>query len=171
MRRSPGFLTDGEDAEARDEINGAGEATRPASERYRVVRIESFTAPPAGEDASGWETAERVSSPSLRTRALVALGLVCYALLNLGDLVTTRIGLTMGLREGNPLMSRLLAAFGFDALIFYKVLVVVLVSIGVIYLVRRHQVIAGLTLTMCSLLVGFAVASNLLQFVQFAHVF
>lgn len=104
-----------------------------------------------------------------RGRLLLALGLMGYALLNLGDLITTRIGLTMGLHEGNPLMNRLLAAYGFDALIFYKVLVVILVTLGITYLTRHHQRVAVATLLLCSLLVGFAVVSNLAQFAELAH--
>lgn len=142
---------------ADSEPEGRQEDAKPRREGEDAAWVER--SPAAGVQSS--------RAFSIRGHLLIVLGLVAYALLNLGDLITTRVGLTMGLREGNPLMSRLLHAYGFDALIFYKVLVVAFVTVGVCYLMRRHLRIAALTLLLCSLLVGSAVVLNLVQFLRF----
>lgn len=172
-------LANGEDAEARPDdgetaISAPLSATLPDQmSRYRVMRIEpgaiNPTASALADHRTEWAERRVARVPGGRGRLLLALGLIGYALLNLGDLVTTGIGLTMGLHEGNPLMNRLLAAYGFDALVVYKVLVVVLVTLGITYLMRQHQRVAAATLVLCSLLVGFAVVSNLAQFAVLAH--
>lgn len=91
--------------------------------------------------------------------------LAIFALLNVGDLLSTYIGLHGGLREGNPVMGSLLMHYGFSALIAYKVLVVVAVSIGVLMLRRFHRAIASATAWICDALVLAVVLLNVLQYV------
>ena len=93
----------------------------------------------------------------------VWLGL--FALLNAGDLISTYVGLHGGLHEGNPLMDGLLMHFGFSALIVYKVLVVVAVSLGVMMLRRFHRGISSVTIGICNVLVLGVVILNVLQYI------
>ncbi len=99
---------------------------------------------------------------SLSPRSLVLLGM--FTALNVGDLVSTWVDLHAGLREGNPFMSMLLAQHGFGALVLYKILVIVVVSIitGALWTTRPRLV--GITLLICDLLVFAAVTANVLQF-------
>jgi hypothetical protein len=92
------------------------------------------------------------------------LWLSVYVALNLGDLISTYVGLHSGLHEGNPLMGSLLREHGFGALIVYKVLVIVAVVAGLQVLRHRHARLAGITLAICNVLVGLAVLLNLLQY-------
>lgn len=96
---------------------------------------------------------------------LLPLWLAVFALLNLGDILSTYIGLSSGMREGNPLMSSLLAHYGFGALIVYKVLVVVAVTAGVLLLRTFQLKIARITIAVCNILVLLVVAMNVIQFV------
>src|SRR5437879_2212865 len=73
------------DAAARISATPRWDETRPLNLRAQAVPVR-----------------ERLLSPAL------AIWLVVYALLNVGDLVTTYLGLSLGLREANPLMSGLL---------------------------------------------------------------
>ena len=104
---------------------------------------------------------------SARTHAAVrpslVLWLVVYVLLNVGDLVSTYVGLRAGLREANPLMSGLLAQSGFGALIAYKLAVIVAVVGGAIALIRMHPRAAYLTVHVCNGLVFLAVFLNVAQ--------
>jgi hypothetical protein len=95
---------------------------------------------------------------------LLAVFLILYALFNLADLASTYIGLQHGMHEGNPLMSQLLAAYGFGALIGYKLMVVGVVSVGVIALRQTYPRVAGVTVVVCNVLVAGAVLLNVLQF-------
>lgn len=88
-----------------------------------------------------------------------------FAVLNAGDLVSTFIGLESGMREGNPLMSALLSNYGFGALILYKMMVIVAVGAGVLFLRFFHRRVAHMTIWVCNLLVLGVVVSNLMQFV------
>jgi hypothetical protein len=101
---------------------------------------------------------------SVRTRGAVrpslVLWLVVYVLLNVGDLVSTYVGLQAGLHEANPLMSGLLAQSGFGALIAYKLVVIVAVVGGAIALLRMHPRAAYLTVHVCNSLVFLAVFLN-----------
>lgn len=90
--------------------------------------------------------------------------LVLFAFLNGCDLITTYIDLHACLREGNPLMRALLDQAGFSALIFYKVLMVLVVSAGIATLNRRYPVLARTVLIVCSGVVLLVVLSNLLQY-------
>ncbi len=95
---------------------------------------------------------------------LLVISLVLYAAVNLGDLLSTYIGLQHGLHEGNPLMSHLLATYGFGALIAYKLLVVTVVSGGVLVLRNAYPRVARITVVLCNLLVAGAVVLNVVQF-------
>jgi hypothetical protein len=106
----------------------------------------------------------RLGMAVARSRSLVLL-LAVFALLNMGDLVSTYVGLHGGLREGNPLMSTLLLHYGFVALIGYKLLVVLAVSAGVFLLRTFHRGIATATIWICNGLVFAVVLLNVLQFV------
>ena len=97
---------------------------------------------------------------SLRTVGLIGL----FAALNIGDLVSTWIDLRAGLREGNPFMSMLLTQHGFGALIFYKVLVVLIVGAITTSLWSVRPRLVGITLLVCDLLVFAAIAVNVVQF-------
>ncbi len=119
---------------------------------------------------------EQLAAPSLplqarapvRTRAAalspwLALWLVVYVLLNVGDLVSTYLGLHAGLHEANPLMSGLLTHSGFGTLIAYKLVVIVAVVGGAIALLRMHPRAAYLTVHVCNGLVFLAVFLNIAQ--------
>jgi hypothetical protein len=93
---------------------------------------------------------------------VLLLGL--FVLLNIGDLISTYVALGVGMREGNPLMSSLLAHYGFVSLIVYKVAVVGVVGGGVLLLQRFHPRLAHVTLWVCNALVFAAVFLNLLQY-------
>ncbi len=88
-----------------------------------------------------------------------------FAVLNAGDLASTFLGLQNGMREGNPLMGALLSSYGFGALILYKIMVIVAVGAGVIFLRIFHRRVAHVTIWVCDLLVLGVVISNLMQFV------
>jgi len=90
--------------------------------------------------------------------------LMLFALLNGCDLITTYIDLHAGMREGNPLMRALLDQDGFSALIFYKVLMVLVVSAGILTLNRRYPVLARTVLIVCNAVVLAVVLSNFLQY-------
>jgi hypothetical protein len=90
--------------------------------------------------------------------------LVLFALLNVCDLVTTYLDLHAGMREGNPLMQHLLATYGFGALIFYKTLMVLVVSFGITALSRGYPTLSKVTLALCNALVLLVVISNFVQY-------
>ena len=96
--------------------------------------------------------------------SLLAVLLALFAVLNLGDLASTYIGLSHGLNEGNPLMSHLLALYGFGALIADKVLVVATVTGGTFLLRRFSSRMANLVTVACDGLVLVVVLSNLVQY-------
>lgn len=102
--------------------------------------------------------------PVRRTTQLLVASLLLYAAVNIADLVSTYVGLRHGLREGNPLMSHLLGAYGFSALILYKVFVVAVVSCGVLILRNAYPRVARVTVVVCNLLVAGAVLLNIMQF-------
>lgn len=116
----------------------------------------------------------RASSQTVKPHAARARGtgarwlpelLALFAVLNIGDLVSTFIGLQGGMREGNPLMNALLTHYGFGALIFYKVLVIVAVTAGIYVLRAFHTKIATLTIWVCNALVLGVVIMNVVQYV------
>lgn len=98
-------------------------------------------------------------------RFAFALWLCVFALLNVGDLVSTYAGLHSGMREGNPLVSNMMSQFGFGSLIAYKVFVVLAVTFGVLWLRSLHPSVARVTLTICNALVLIVVLLNVTQFV------
>lgn len=96
----------------------------------------------------------------------MSLLVVCemlYALLNVGDLVSTYVGLHVGLSEGNPLMHSLLGITGFGGLIAYKMLVTVVVVLGLNILYRWQPRVAYLTVWLCNGLTLAAVVLNIAQ--------
>jgi hypothetical protein len=97
---------------------------------------------------------------------LIPLWLGFFALLNLGDILSTWAGLHSGMREGNPLMSTLLTHYGFAALIGYKLLVVLAVTAGVLLLRSFQLLVARVTIVVCNLLVLLVVALNLVQYLM-----
>lgn len=90
--------------------------------------------------------------------------LALFAVLNGLDLLTTYIDLNAGMREGNPLMRVLLLHNGFGALIFYKALMVLVVSAGILLLNRGYPLLARITLAICNVLVLAVVLSNFIQY-------
>lgn len=105
-----------------------------------------------------------IGSSLLPQGSLLAVLLALFAVLNLGDLASTYIGLSHGLNEGNPLMSHLLALYGFGALITDKVLVVATVTGGTFLLRRFSSRMANLVTVACDGLVLVVVLSNLVQY-------
>jgi len=117
--------------------------------------------------ASGHMTASQTTISRRRARGttqLLVASLLLYAAVNIADLASTYVGLRHGLREGNPLMSHLLGAYGFSALIVYKVFVVAVVSGGVLVLRNAYPRVARVTVIVCNLLVAGAVLLNVMQF-------
>ncbi len=90
--------------------------------------------------------------------------LALFAVLNGLDLLTTYVDLNAGMREGNPLMSTLLLHSGFGSLIFYKALMVLVVSAGILVLNRGYPKLSRITLAICNLLVLAVVLSNFIQY-------
>jgi hypothetical protein len=119
-------------------------------------------APPALEATVG---GDMDVTHARRTSSTLAIWLVLFVVLNIGDLVSTYVALNIGMREGNPLMSLLLQHYQFGALIVYKALVVAVVSIGVLAMRRFHPRLARITILVCNVLVFLAVFLNILQFV------
>jgi hypothetical protein len=91
--------------------------------------------------------------------------LVVFALLNLGDLASTYLGLAHGLNEGNPLMSGLLSHYGFGALIVDKLIVIAAVTWGALLLYKLNWRIAHTIALVCDTLVLLVVVSNIVQYV------
>lgn len=106
---------------------------------------------------------ETTQTPTQRATPALALWIALFCLLNVGDLLSTYVALGVGMREGNPLMSALLAHFGFGALIVYKLLVIGVVAGGVVALRRFHPRLARVTIVVCNALVFLAVSLNVLQ--------
>lgn len=97
-------------------------------------------------------------------RYVFPLWLCVFALLNLGDLLSTYAGLHNGMREGNPLVSGMMAQYGFASLVAYKAFVVLAVTFGVLWLRGLHSSVARVTLTICNALVLVVVLLNVTQF-------
>jgi hypothetical protein len=123
--------------------------------------------PPRGSERPVAVSLPLQASAPVRTRTALrpslVLWLMVYLLLNVGDLVSTYLGLQAGLHEANPLMSGLLAQNGFGALIAYKLVVIVAVVGGAIALLRMHPRAAYLTVHVCNSLVFLAVFLNVAQ--------
>ena len=133
-------------------------ATRPVPFLARESRSPVVVSRAAGMRArrASWD---RASASRLAT------WLALFVLLNTGDVISTYAGLNSGMREGNPLLSALLLGYGFSALIAYKVLMVLAVTIGVFVLRTFSKEIASATLWICNGIVCVVVAMNILQFV------
>jgi hypothetical protein len=128
---------------------------------YIVGRRRQFTAARAASQA---KKSRAVVQPNAAGR-LIPIWLGIFILLNLGDVVSTWVGLHSGMREGNPLMSTLLAHYGFAALIIYKLLVVLAVTGGVLLLRSFQLSVARVTITICNVLVLLVVMLNVAQYV------
>lgn len=108
-------------------------------------------------------------SPSIARHSATTHGnalvgwLIVFVFLNVGDLLSTYLGLQVGLREANPLMGTLLGVQGFGALIAYKALAVLIVLMGMFFLRNVHQRAAGITLFTCNALIFLAIALNVTQ--------
>lgn len=145
---------------------------RPAAHEYRDCRLADAGRVSVSRHAARPFVVYRVetSSQSLRKTLIgmgqgtMAVALALFALLNLGDIVSTWFGLQSGLHEGNPLMSHLLFQFGFGALIAYKLLVVVAVSTGVVILNAFSGGVARATIWICNALVCAVVIMNVVQY-------
>jgi hypothetical protein len=131
-----------------------------AWERDEVARL---SAAPRWDETRPLDTRVAVPTRARMLTPALTFWLVVYALLNVGDLVSTYLGLAAGLREANPLMSGLLMHFGFGALIAYKLVVIVAVVAGAMALFRMHPRAAYLTVHVCNALVFAAVALNVVQ--------
>ncbi len=106
----------------------------------------------------------RLAPRQRRVRLPCLFWLVLFAVLNGLDLLTTYVDLQAGMREGNPLMRALLHYEGFGALIFYKVLMVLVVSTGIWLMDRGYPQLSRITLGICNLLVLAVVLSNFIQY-------
>jgi hypothetical protein len=95
---------------------------------------------------------------------LLVILLAVFALLNLGDLASTYLGIMHGLNEGNPIMSRLLAHYGFSALIADKLIVIGAVTWGALLLARLDWRVAHIIALVCDTLILLVVISNIVQF-------
>jgi hypothetical protein len=109
-------------------------------------------------DRTAMESTARPSS------YLLVILLAVFALLNLGDLASTYVGIMHGLNEGNPLMSRLLAHYGFSALIADKLIVIAAVTWGALLLARLDWRVAHIIALVCDTLILLVVISNVVQF-------
>ncbi len=110
------------------------------------------------------QSANRPSGRQPRGDRFLPVFVVVFAVLNAADLISTFVGLHHGMREGNPLMSMLLATYGFAALVFYKVIVVAAVAFGVRLLREFRVSVAKVTIVVCNLLVLFVVIANVAQY-------
>jgi hypothetical protein len=104
--------------------------------------------------------AQPVSGQTLRT---VWIPAALYLALNVGDVVSTYVGLQHGLAEGNPLVAALLTHDGFGALIVYKVIITLLVLLGVWVLSAWSDRAARLAVLICNALVALVVILNVAQ--------
>ena len=141
--------------------------------RYREILplgtrspLAPMSSPPKSPGAAR-PARHRVTRPLTRPRATgryLSPLLGFFAVLNIGDLASTYLGLASGMREGNPLMSTLLGHYGFGALVVYKALVILAVTGGVYLLRSFHLKIAHITIWVCNVLVFAVVVLNLVQF-------
>jgi hypothetical protein len=112
----------------------------------------------AVSDHTAMESTARPSS------YLLVVLLAVFALLNLGDLASTYFGIMHGLNEGNPIMRRLLAHYGFSALIADKLIVIAAVTWGALLLSRLDWRVARIIALVCDTLLLLVVISNVVQF-------
>jgi hypothetical protein len=125
----------------------------------------AVTAPPDALPHSG---AARINSQrsALRIDYFQVILLVLFAVLNAGDLFTTYLGLAHGLNEGNPLMNKLLAHYGFAALIADKLFVITAVVAGSLLLHKLDWRVAHVISLICDALICLVVVSNVVQFLM-----
>jgi hypothetical protein len=127
---------------------------------YICGRLRQFF----GTHAASRAKKPHVAVPPQAAGRLIPIWLGLFAVLNLGDVISTWVGLHSGMREGNPLMSTLLAHYGFAALIVYKLLVVLAVVGGVLLLRSFQLSVARVTITICNVLVLLVVMLNVTQY-------
>ncbi|HEU5442097.1 MAG TPA: DUF5658 family protein [Ktedonobacterales bacterium] len=141
----------------------APQATQPAPRNVPAPpRPHSFVIERTAPAATDIPAARRENMP--RARSFLAPLLALFALLNVGDLASTYLGLYNGMREGNPLMGALLAQYGFGALILYKLLVIAAVTGGIVFLHTFHRRVASVTVWVCNSLVLLVVVINVAQY-------
>lgn len=159
---------------------GATPSQLPRTAPLRNVS-QTFTAPGIVEGMA--ITARRTSgrfTPTTPFRAHIAQAgaqsrhwllwpMALYLVFNLGDLLSTYLGLRHGLKEGNPLMNAMLTWNGFTAVIDYKLIVTLSVLAG-LWLVSGWNIRAArAALLICNCMVALVVALNLAQYVMFAR--
>lgn len=84
--------------------------------------------------------------------------LVFFIVAQLLDILTTTVGLVLGLDEANPLTARVIHQLGVGGLLVQKVPVVLALMCGLMLLPRRVAVVSAWAFT---LLIGMVVVSNL----------
>lgn len=118
------------------------------------------TPQPASVSASVVTRAERARPGA---RSVIVWQAALYIALNLGDVVSTYLGLRRGLVEGNPLMATLLAHDGFDALIIYKFTIMVVALLGLWLLNGWSARAAHTAARICNVVVALVVMLNFAQ--------
>ncbi len=89
--------------------------------------------------------------------------LLLFAMLNALDVLTTRLGLIVGIPEGNPIPAAIIASEGFETFVLVKVVLVLVVCAAPLLLPRFHRI--WMAIHLGSALIALAVANNLLQIV------
>lgn len=92
----------------------------------------------------------------LDTRAEV---LLLFAMLNALDILTTRLGIVIGIREGNPIPAAIIEAGGFEAFVFVKIALVLVVCALPVLIPRFHRV--WMAIHISSAVLAIAIANNL----------
>ncbi len=87
--------------------------------------------------------------------------LLLFAMLNALDVLTTRLGLIVGIPEGNPIPAAIIAGQGFETFVLVKVVLVLVVSAAPLLRPRFHWI--WMAIHFGSALIALAVANNLLQ--------
>ena len=79
---------------------------------------------------------------------ILIINLSLYVVLNLLDLLTTKIFLLLGVEEGNPLGRYLLNKFGFNGLIFFKIIGIIVIMLLCLFSPSFIKIIPLLNLLM-----------------------
>ncbi len=89
--------------------------------------------------------------------------LLLFAMLNLLDVLTTRLGLVLGIPEGNPIPAAIIAGQGFETFVLVKVVLVLVVSAAPLLLPRFHRI--WMAIHFGSAVLALAIANNLVQII------
>src|SRR5512135_411042 len=87
--------------------------------------------------------------------------LLLFAMLNALDVLTTRLGLAIGIPEGNPIPAAIIASEGFETFVLVKFALVLLVCAAPLLLPRFHRM--WMAIHFGSAVLAVAIANNLLQ--------